>query len=169
MIPPEPEGDELQARLQRLLALEVHRIMDDLSMREEWLVDTWNRHRDRGPFLDTIFSRYRTLTMTDLALLDSGALLACEAFYRELEALRLYFRFTQDMPATLADRYRESLRRIHAYGQMALDALGGAPEQPIVSWPEGEEPPADAGQLLKTPQLEVVRSDDEEETTDLDG
>jgi hypothetical protein len=168
MIPPEPDDSDLQERLQRLLALEIHRITEDLSMREEWLVDTWNRHRDRGPFLDTLFSRYRTLSMTDLALLDPGALMSCEAFYRELEALRLYFRFTQDMPATLADRYRESLRRIRAYGQMALEALGGAPEQPVLEWPEGEEPPADAGELLATPQLAVVGSD-EEETTDLDG
>jgi len=38
----------------------------------------------------------------------------------------------------------------------------------VLSWPEGEEPPAGAGDLLKTPQLEVVGRD-EEETTDLDG
>lgn len=169
MIPPEPDDADLQERLQRLLALEIHRIMEDLALREEWLVDTWNRHRDRGPFLDTLFSRYRTLSMTDLALLDPGALMACEAFYRELETLRLYFRFTQDMPATLADRYRDSLRRIQGYGKMALDALGGAPEQPVLSWPEGEVPPADAGELLATPHLEVVGSESEEETTDLDG
>ena len=168
MIPPEPDDGDLQERLQRLLALEIQRIIEDLGLREEWLVETWNRHRDRGPFLDTIFSRYRTLSMTELALLDSGALLSCEAFYRELEALRLYFRFTQDMPATLADRYHDSLRRIRAYGQMALEALGGAPEPLVLSWPEGEEPPAGAGDLLKTPQLEVVGRD-EEETTDLDG
>jgi hypothetical protein len=160
MIPPELDDLDLALRLRKLLALEIDRIVDDLSLREEWLVDTWSRHRDRGPFLDTVFSRYRTLTMTDLTLVDTDAVVACEAFYRELEELRQYFRFTQDMPATLGDHLRDGVRRMEAYGRLAIDALGGAPPRPVLDWDDDEKGgPSGQGQLF-APRLEVIRGEE---------
>jgi hypothetical protein len=141
-IPPLFDESDLPDRLRRLLAMEVDRIVSDLELRQELLLEIWSRHRDRGPFVDTIFSRWKTLSMTDLALLDRDAAVACEAFYRELDELRLYFQFTQDMPSTLSDRYAEALRRVAAYGAAALDVLGGAPERPVVRWAEPEPRPA---------------------------
>jgi hypothetical protein len=158
MIPPALDDQDLALRLRKLLALEIDRIVEDLSLREEWLVDTWSRHRDRGPFLDTVFSRYRTLTMADLTLVETDAVVACEAFYRELEELRQYFRFTQDMPATLGDHLHDGVRRVEAYGRLAIDALGGAPPRPVIAWDEDGDGPSQ-GQLF-APRLEVIRSEE---------
>ena len=138
MIPPEFDESELPSRLRRLLALEVDRIVEDLEARRDFLLDTWSRHRDRGPFLDTVFSRWRTLSMADLALVEDDAIEACEAFYRELEDFRLYMRFTQDMPTTLADRYDVSLKHIAAYGALAVARLGGAPVLPAFHFADDE-------------------------------
>lgn len=142
MIPPVYDESDLPERLRRLLAMEIDRIVEDLEFRRDFLMDTWSRHRDRGPFLDTVFSRWRTIAMTDLALIDSSTMVACEAFYRELDDLRLYFQFTQDMPATMSERYDEGLKRVAAYGALAIELLGGAPERPLVEFEdEVEEAP----------------------------
>lgn len=148
MIPPAFDESELPERLRRLLALEITRIVEDLDLRRPILVEVWGRHRDRGPLLDTVFSRWRTLAMADLALIDGDAMIACEAFYRELDDLRLYFQFTQDMPTTLEERYGEALARIASYGHLAVGLLGGAPSRPLVEVeevppPRLPEPPAE--------------------------
>lgn len=139
MIPPVFDESDLPDRLRRLIALEIDRIVEDLELRREFLLDIWSRHRDRGPLLDTIFARWRTLAMSDLALVDVDAVVACEAFYRELDELRLYFMFTEDMPTTMGERYAEALTRVAAYGALAVQLLGGAPERPLVEFEEEAE------------------------------
>lgn len=167
MIPPAYDESDLPDRLRRLLAMEVDRVLLDLVARRDFLLDTWSRHRDRGPFIDTVFTRWTTLSMTDLALIEVDAIAACEAFYRELEDFRLYMRFTQDMPATLADRYDAALQHLRAYGELALESLGGAPELPFFEFDEPDEAPGPDG-----PKLEVLegrgaerKSDDDDDTT----
>jgi hypothetical protein len=136
MIPPVYDESDLPDRLRRLIALEITRILEDLDLRRPTLVELWSRHRDRTPFLDTVFSRWRTLSMVDLALVEADAMVACEAFYRELDDLRLYFQFTQDMPVTLEERYDEGMVRVSAYGRLAIGLLGGTPERPLVEFEE---------------------------------
>lgn len=154
MIPPVFDESDLPERLRRLIAIEIDRIVEDLEIRRAFLVDVWSRHRDRGPLLDTVFSRWRTLGMTDLALIESDTIVVCEAFYRELDDLRMYLQFTQDMPTTLDERLQKALVRIHGYGTLAIAALGGAPERPVVEFVE-EPPPT------PSPPLSLVASDDE--------
>lgn len=159
MIPPVYDDSQLPERLRQLLAMEVDRIVDDLEVRRGFLVEIWSRHRDRGPLLDTVFSRWRTLALADLALLDAEAMVACEAFYRELDELRLYFQFTQDMPTTLDERYEEALNRVSAYGILAVRLLGGAPTRPIVEFAEM------ANEVIetRTPSLLVIEGEKEPE------
>ena len=154
MIPPVFDESELPERLRRLVAMEIDRIVADLTARRDFLLDTWSRHRERGPFLDTMFHRWQTLSMTDLGLIESEAMVACEAFYRELEDFRLYMRFTQDMPATLRARYDLALQHISAYGALAVDRLGGAPELPSFRFDEDEE-----AELVQQPRLEVLEGE----------
>jgi len=149
VIPPVYDESDFPERLRRLLALEVARIVEDLEAREEFLVDVWSRHRDRGPFIDTLHTRWRSLSLPDLATLDGDVLVALESFYRELDDLTMYFRFTQDMPTTLADTYRDGLRRLAAYAAIAIDALGGVPPRPMVEFEDEVDDEAEVdGQLL---------------------
>jgi hypothetical protein len=147
----EPVFDESQLpeRLRNLLAMEIDRIATDLEWRQRWLLELWSRHRDRGPFLDTIFSRWRTLSMADLALIDLEAMTACEAFHHELDELRLYFQFTQDMPTTMEAQYAEAVRRIRAFANLAIQLLGGVPNKPIVDFDtaRASAPPPEAFRL----------------------
>ena len=114
--------------------MEISRIVEDLEARRTLLLEVWSRHRDRGPFVDTLHSRWRTLTMPDLATLDTEMLVHVESFYRELDDMSLYLRFTQDMPTTLADGLDEGIRRLAAYGALAIEALGGVPHRPLIEF-----------------------------------
>lgn len=136
MIPPVYDESELPERLRQLVAMEIERVVDDLTSRREFLLEIWSRHRDRTPLLDTIFTRWRSVAMTDLALLPTEAIAACELFHRELEELRLYFRFTEDMPTTMGDVYTGALARITEAGALAVRMLGGAPPRPVIDFTE---------------------------------
>lgn len=139
MIPPALDDAERSARLAPLIAVEIDRIVEDLEVRRAYLVELWGRCRDRGPFLDTVFSRWRSLDFRELAVLEVDVVMACEAFYRELDDLRLYFRFTEDMPATLDERIDGAMLRLSATGRHAIAGLGGVPERPMVEFPEDVE------------------------------
>jgi len=158
MIPPAYDEQDLPERLRRLLALEVDRVVDDLDLRRDFLVDSWGRHRDRGPFIDTMFTRWNTLAMTDLALIDAEAMVACEAFHRELDELRMYMRFTGDMPATLQERFDRALARLKVVGALAIERLGGVPERPVFAFDDDSERGA---AIDPVPALEVIEGEEE--------
>lgn len=119
-------------RLKSLLALEIARIVDDLELRRDFLMRMWSKHRDRRPFLDTVFNRYKSVGFPDLAELEPEQIAAVDGFFRKIDEFRLYVAYTQDMPTTMADRYDFMVVRLRAWGESALDALGGAPERPEV-------------------------------------
>lgn len=134
MIPAEPTGEERALRFRRLLAMEIDRIVEDLAARRPLLLDVWGRHRDRGPFLDTLFSRWPTVGFQELTALEADVATTIDAFYREVANFRLYVSYTQDMPGTLADRLEATLLRLRELSDPAIAALGGLPP--------GHRPPA---------------------------
>ncbi len=128
------EGQRV-ARLRALLALEADRIVHDLEARKGFMMGVWARLRSREPFLETLFTRWRTVAVADLALLTEEQLVAMDAFHAALDDLRLYLRFTEDMPITLSERYDTRIVAIRRRGQAAIAAMGGVPAHP-------ERPPA---------------------------
>ncbi len=141
MIPVYEDDESREERVRKLIAMEIERIVEDLEIRHEYLVELWSRHRDRGPFIDTLFTRWRTLSFQDLALMSSATVAAVELFYRELDEFKLYVGFTQDMPTTLSERYLWMVDRLRAYGNQAIAALGGAPPRPLIEFEDAEETP----------------------------
>jgi len=117
-------GEDRKDRLIRLFVLEITRIMRHFSERREFLVHAWSRYRAREPFAETLFHRYRTVAATDLLLLDLAHLDGVEAFYEAVDEIAMYFRYTEDMPVTLGDRYEEEAERLREVGVQALLALG---------------------------------------------
>lgn len=135
------DSKERAERVRTLIALEVARIARDLEERTDYLVQLWSRQRTREPFLQTMFSRWSTVSFSDLVELTSETVERLEAFYEELESFRMYIRYTEDMPVTLRERYEARLARLVRAADGALEALGGAPVRPSV---EGAPPPLDA-------------------------
>ena len=128
-------------RIARILALEIDRMLRQLDDRRAFLLQMWSRHRAREPLLDTLFSRYRTLSAGDLAELDAEVIDALEAFYELHGELVAYARFTEDMPTTLEERLDELTEALRESGEAALDALGpavAAPGPPRLVWADDE-------------------------------
>ena len=127
-------------RLERLLALEVRRVVEDLRSRRDLLLHVWGKHRARKPLIETIFTRWTTVGMPDLAQLDPAAAAALDGFHRELDGLRLYLEWTEDMPRNLAVVYDQTLTRLEHLAAMALTALGEPPLEPIeLPWDEPDD------------------------------
>ena len=116
----------------------------------------WGKHRDRGPLLDTLFSRWRTVSFDDLVELDAGQVAVLEQFYRELDDLRFTFEYTEAMPNTLRQLYQKSLKRLVQVGFNAIDSLGGTLSAPVDLGPD-EQRPYDIG-LNRSPNTEALDS-----------
>jgi len=133
-------------RLRQLLALEIARIVSDFELRKDFLKHVWSAHRDRRPFLDTVFSRWTTVGFPDLALLTTEEVAAVDTFFTEVEDFRLYISYTNDMPQALGDHYDWIGKRMRVYGENAIELLGGEPERPDLDIPDDPE-----GALLEFP------------------
>ncbi len=109
--------------MRKLLALDIERILHQLEDRRDFLLDRWSFHRDRTPFLWTVFSRWPTLRYRQLQHLEPAVTLILDDFYEQLEAFRLYIRTTEDMPEALEEVYDEAHRTLASRGNRALEAL----------------------------------------------
>lgn len=137
----DPRQQERHRRLVKALATEMRRVVDDLVRRRDLLVQIWGHRRVRAPFLDTVFSRYRTLGMDDLLLLEETQLARVERFYSELDDLRFYLAYTQDMPRALTQTLDSSIARLARAATSALDSLGvPLSDEPRTAPPWGSDP-----------------------------
>lgn len=116
--------DSRELRIRWLLALEVRRIVSGLELRRDHLATLWSRHRAREPYLETVASRWGSLGFDHLVELEPESIVALEAFYETLGDVRLYCRYTEDMPATMADAMDEFSEQLRLLGEAALASLG---------------------------------------------
>lgn len=118
---------ERTQRLEKLLILEIRRVTEELVLRRDLLIRVWGEQRARAPFLDTVFTRWKTLPFTELLRLEQRQVEATSAFYRELDRMRLYLATTQDMPRALTLVYDGHLARLEELCHAAVSALQGGP------------------------------------------
>jgi hypothetical protein len=141
------------SRLRMLVALEIVRIVHDFRARQDLLVGHWSRFRNRDVLLDLVFSRWRGLGFTDLATFADDAILLLEAFYREIDGVRLYLTVTEDMPTTLADTLAWHADRMERAARAAFVALDVA-----IPFEAGTDP-----MRLVADHLSSLPADDHEE------
>lgn len=100
---------------------------EDLEAYRDLLIGVWGTQRARAPMLDVTFNRWRTLGFEQLLLLEVAEADAASAWYRELDALRLYLNTTDDMPRALTLVYDRRLARLQELAHDALYWLEGGP------------------------------------------
>lgn len=134
MPPPPPRRSSERDRVKSLLALDAKSVMDRLAARRGTMIDLFSRHRNR----DALLAPLRTLWPAGfeaLALLEPAEQAAAAAFYEELDALRWYFRYTDDMPSTAQQVFERHLRRLASAGA-GLSALLGKDRAPPSAEPK---------------------------------
>ena len=137
IIPPVYDKAHRAAALRSSIVDEIARIVEDLDFRREFLREIWSVSRDRGAFLDTITTRWRSLTADDLLEFDTDVVARIDSFYQCLEEFHLYLAFTEDMPTTLTGRYDQALDRLKELGEKVVQSLGGDPGRPLIEYNEG--------------------------------
>ena len=95
----------------------VHR----LNFHQEGYIKVFSNERTRQHFDDIFYSRYSTITGSDLALIDPEMLELVSRFYKEVKDLYLYFRMTEDMPSAVANKLSTSLKLINDLHSKFID------------------------------------------------
>ncbi len=128
--PPRPTSD--RDRVKNLIALDAQAVVQRLAERRGAMIALFSRHRDRDALLAPLRS-FGPPSFEALALLEPAAQSAVVAFYEELDALRWYFRYTDDMPGTAQQVFDGHLRRLLAAhgGLSALLGQGMPPHRSV--------------------------------------
>ena len=114
--------------------------MDELVYRlnthhEEYL-RVFSSERTRKNFDDVFFSRYRSISGSDLTLIKEEELRLISKFYHLTYDLHLYLMLTEDMPSAVANKHSADLKEINdAYKDFVEHYINssGAKVEPITS------------------------------------
>ena len=127
-------------RVLSLIALDATAVMKRLSERNEQMVLLFSRERDRNALLSPLRSWLMTARFPEIALLLPEQQVAVQEFYERLDALAWYFRYTNDMPGTVAESFALHLRALDASYHRLRHGLG--PQRyPVVEAPRSSSRP----------------------------
>lgn len=87
-------------RIRHLIVLDAQSVVRRLSAQLGAMIELFSRHRDREPLLAPLRSWIPSADFGQLAELEPEEQRALSQFLEELEALRWYCRYTNDMPNT---------------------------------------------------------------------
>jgi hypothetical protein len=117
-------------RVRNLVALDAQNVMRRLEERREEMIANFSRHRDRESLLAPLRSWVPGASFAEMVLLPPAQQTAASAFYEELDGLRWYFRYTNDMPSTAAHRLAQHWRRLGAAFVELVRVLGPPEDAP---------------------------------------
>lgn len=111
-----------------ILKLDAERLYERVIQRRKEYMLTFAVKRTREHFKDVFFSRYNTITFSDLKILSPTLISCLDRYYTEVDNLRWYLNSTEDMPATVEDKtgrdikeLRESFETLMLYLEVELD------------------------------------------------
>lgn len=113
-------------RIVSLIALDADALVKRLAERKDEMVAMFSRHREREPLLSPLRSWVPSASFQEIVLLSPALQAAVSGFYEELDALRWYFRYTNDMPGTAQQVFAHHLRKLEAAHARLVEALGPA-------------------------------------------
>jgi hypothetical protein len=118
---------DASVRVRHLIALDAQTVMKRLHERQVEMVRLFSRLRDRGPLLGVVQSWFQSITFAELSQLDPPEQSVAVGFYEQLDALRWYLQYTEDMPLQVQ---QQVAKRVTALGQAhrTLNAALGPPD-----------------------------------------
>lgn len=120
-----PKVDPLAVRVRHLVALDATNVLRRLTARQDQMVALFSRLRDRGPLVETLASWFLTARFEDLVALEPLEQRAINDFYAQLDELRWYLRYTEDMPLQVRQRLVKDVRALDEALRALLAVIGG--------------------------------------------
>ncbi|MFY2561686.1 hypothetical protein ACN469_29065 [Corallococcus terminator] len=118
------KADEMAARVRNLLAMDAAGIMRRLEARRDEMFALFSRLRSREPLLDTIASRYADGAFEQLIHLPEQEQAVVDRYYSNLDELRWYFTYTEDMPGTAQVNFIKLHKRLEEAYRVLVVTIG---------------------------------------------
>lgn len=119
-----PDEAEARERARNLIALDARNVMRRILARQDEMISHFSRHRDRDALLGAVRSWFDTAGFGDLVLLEPVQQSAVSDFYEQLDELRFYFRYTEDMPGTVEVEMRARVIEMAQAFRALVAAIG---------------------------------------------
>ncbi|MBK26644.1 MAG: hypothetical protein CME70_21770 [Halobacteriovorax sp.] len=104
-----------------ILKLDSKRLYERVVERRKEYMATFAVKRTREHFKDVFFSRYDSITFTDLKILSPELIGCLDNFYGFVEELKWYLMSTEDMPATVEDKTGRDIKELkNSYDTLVL-------------------------------------------------
>lgn len=116
--------DANAARVRNLIALDSAMVMRRLASRRHDMIATFSRKRDRRVLIEAVHTWFDTARFDELVLLEIEQQTAATQFYEQLDDLRYYFKYTEDMPGTAERALATRLKRLERAFQALAASLG---------------------------------------------
>ena len=110
-------------RVRHLIVLDAQSVVRRLNAQLSAMIELFSRHRDRDPLLAPLRSWLPGATFDALAELEPDEQRATAAFLEELEALRWYCRYTNDMPNTAQQRLTRFASQLETAAERLIRAI----------------------------------------------
>ncbi len=104
-----------------ILKLDSKRLYERVVERRKEYMATFAVKRTREHFKEVFFSRYDSITFTDLKILSPELIGCLDNFYGFVEELKWYLMSTEDMPATVEDKTGRDIKELkNSYDTLVL-------------------------------------------------
>ena len=121
-----------------------------LNFHQEDYMRVFSTERTRKHFDEIFFSRYYSITGSDLALIPSSFLGVVSKFYHQVKNLFLYLKMTEDMPSAVMNKLSSELKTINlAYEEFTHLFITYSEEKDSAE--ESDENESELGKLVLAP------------------
>lgn len=149
---------------------DMNELVHRLNFHQEGYMRVFSLERTRKHFDEIFYSRYNTISGSDLALIDNEHLQIISKFYHEVLDLFLYFKMTEDMPSAVTNKLSTSLKLINDIHTefvdkvIKMDLLGTNEDEDVDSNEESESVDDVLNNEFESDEEKPIKEEDEELT-----
>ncbi|MBL8910934.1 MAG: hypothetical protein JNM17_09555 [Archangium sp.] len=100
------------AKVRHLIALDAASVMKRIDSKQDEAVGLFSRLRTRDGMIELCRSSFTSVTFSELARLSPPEQLATFSFHEQLDAMRWYVSYTEDMPSTVKSTVSQYVRKL---------------------------------------------------------
>ena len=112
------------AKVRHLITLDASQVMHRIDDKQDEAVSLFSRLRTREGLIDLCRTTFGTVTFTELARLTPAEQKAAFAFHEQLDVMRWYVSYTEDMPSTVKTSVGQIVRRLGELHRALVTAIG---------------------------------------------